>query len=134
MLLSQGSKRFQNIKQFCLFDAKEDIKIHCPELIKLAETIPKIKILTQTFFRHLWISKLLRGCWQCYTPVKKPTQNYTDYINRKRYFLIIVEACWEYWHCFMDVVAKWAGCIHTSRIFLQSGFTNKLRKGIIPRY
>ena len=49
MSLSQGSKRFQNIKQFCLFDAKEDIKIHCPELIKLAEIIPKIKILTQTF-------------------------------------------------------------------------------------
>ena len=65
-------------------------------------------------------------------PIRQPNQNYLDYINRKGFTSINVQALCDYRFCLLDVVVKWPGSVHDSRIFLQSNLNRKLRNKFVP--
>ena len=66
--------------------------------------------------------------------IKEPNKHYSDYINRKGYNSIHVQAVCACRYCFLDVVVKWPGSVNDSRIFLNSSINKKLRNGEIPKY
>ena len=53
-------------------------------------------------------------------------------MSRKGFSSISVQDLCDYRYCFLDVVVKWPGSIHDSRIFLCSTVSNMLRNQVIP--
>ena len=88
-----------------------------PELIKLAEAMPEVEELTQIALSAYGFSWCLEAIDGAHIPIKKPIQNYLNYINRKGYSSISAQAMCDYRYCFIGVVARWSGSVYDSGFF-----------------
>ena len=53
-------------------------------------------------------------------PIKAPSQNHTDYVNRKPYHSIIMPAWVDSRYLFRDIVVGWPGSVHDARVLSNS--------------
>ena len=85
--------------------------------MKLPETVVGVEGPTQKFLEHQGFPQCIGAIDGRHISIRQPNQNYADYINRKGFTFISSQALCDYcW--FLDVVMKWPGSVHDSRIFL----------------
>lgn len=59
-----------------------------------------------------------------YIPIQAPLENRTDYINRKSYHSIVMQALVDSKYLFRDVVIGWPGSVHDARVLSNSKLCN----------
>ncbi|XDV48582.1 hypothetical protein PO909_017978 [Leuciscus waleckii] len=62
-------------------------------------------------------------------PIKAPSINEGDYVNRKSVHSINVQVICDATHLITNVEAKWPGSVHDARIFRESSRCNKFQQG-----
>ncbi|XP_039523259.1 putative nuclease HARBI1, partial [Pimephales promelas] len=62
-------------------------------------------------------------------PIKAPSINEGDYVNRKSVHSINVQVICDATHLITNVEAKWPGSVHDARIFRESSLCNKFEQG-----
>ena len=74
--------------------------------MKPSETAAEVENLTQKLLEHHGSPQCIGAIDGAHTPVCQPTNYYADYINRKGFTSISVQALSDYCYCFLDVVVK----------------------------
>ena len=58
-------------------------------------------------------------------PILAPNESHADYVNRKRYHSIIMQAVVDHNHLYRDVVIGWPGSVHDARVLSNSKIYEK---------
>ena len=58
-------------------------------------------------------------------PIQAPPENHTDYVNRKGYHNVIMQAVIDARYLFRDVVIEWPGSVHDARVLSNSELNNR---------
>ena len=70
------------------------------------------------------------GCVDgCHIPIKAPQSNPEDYVNRKGFHSIILQALVDANYLFLDICVGWPGKVHDARLFRNSSLYTALSSG-----
>ncbi|XP_052799501.1 putative nuclease HARBI1 [Mya arenaria] len=64
--------------------------------------------------------------------IASPNQNEEIYVNRKGKHSINVQVVFDGWYNIIDVVARWPGSVHDSRVLRESSLNNLFENGHMP--
>lgn len=59
-----------------------------------------------------------------HVPIRAPTENHSDYVNRKSYHSVVMQAVVDSRYIFRDIVVGWPGSVHDARVLSNSKLYN----------
>ena len=65
-------------------------------------------------------------------PILAPNKSHADYVNRKGYHSIIMQAVVDHNHLYRDVVIGWPGSVHDARVLSNSKIFEKGNNNTLP--
>jgi hypothetical protein len=113
----------------CIWRVTKALRESSSHLLAFNDVVP----IKQLFFEKSKIPNLI-GCIDCtHVRIPAPPNNLhpNEYINRKNYHSINVQAVCDYECVFLDVLAAWPGSVHDSRIFRNSSLFHRLATGAL---
>uniref|UniRef100_A0A8C3T5Y6 DDE Tnp4 domain-containing protein n=1 Tax=Chelydra serpentina TaxID=8475 RepID=A0A8C3T5Y6_CHESE len=63
-------------------------------------------------------------------PILGPEHQGSQYINRKGYFSMVLQALVDHKGCFTNINVGWPGKVHDARVFKNSGLFRRLQQGV----
>ena len=103
-----------------------------PQYTTLPKTENELEEAVQQFYSKHGFPQCFGAVDGTHIFIKQPNKNATDFLNRNNRFSVNVQATCNYKYCFSDVVIKWPGSVHDSRIFYNSALNKMPRDGAIP--
>ena len=103
------------------------------KLIKMLKTENEVRESAAHFHSKHGFPQCIGAIDGTHVSIKQPSENATDYINRKVRHTLNIQAVADYKYCFTDDVIKWPGSVHDVRMFSNSSLSNDIREGNIPR-
>ena len=91
-------------------------------------TVPKGDDLSEVMmlYRSKWGFPACAGAIDgTHIPIQAPQENYTDYVNRKSYHGIVMQALVDSRYLFRDIVIGWPGSVHDARVLSNSELYNR---------
>ena len=104
-----------------------------PRYIKLPQKVEEVEYLSNSFYRLYGFPQCIGAIDGTHIPIKQPSENGSDFINRKDFHSLNVQAVCDFSNKFIDVVVRWPGSVHDARIFSNSMIFKKLQNGTIPQ-
>ncbi|XP_052807745.1 putative nuclease HARBI1 [Mya arenaria] len=103
---------------------------HINRFISMPVDDAEIRIKKKEFYSIAGFPNVL-GCIDCtHVRIRAPTHNEADFVNRKGFHSVNVQMVCDARFIIMDVVAKWPGSVHDSRIFRESRLCAQLENGM----
>ncbi|XDV41969.1 hypothetical protein PO909_010738 [Leuciscus waleckii] len=88
-----------------------------------------LRVIKEEFHRVAVFPNVI-GCIDgTHIPIKAPSVNEGDYVNRKSIHSINVQVICEATHIITNVEAKWPGSVHDARIFRESSLCQSFQEG-----
>ena len=72
------------------------------------------------FFNRAGFPQVVGALDRCHVAILAPNENPADYINRKGFYSVILQALVNIDYLFRDVYVGWPGKVHDSRVFKNS--------------
>ena len=111
------------------------VRVVCRAIIKrLAKCIefPKGKQLREVIkgYENTWGFPLCAGAIDgTHIPILAPSESHAEYVNRKGYHSILMQAVVDCNYLYRDVVIGWPGSVHDARVFSNSAIFKKGNDG-----
>ena len=98
-----------------------------PKLIRLPSTEGDVQELTNGYLEAHVLPQCIGATDGTHIEIAEPSEDHSDFINRKGYFSLNVWAVCDYNYCFQDVVVKWFGSVPDTQMFLNSSIDGMLQ-------
>ena len=95
-------------------------------------TVPKGEEMNEVMriYNDKWQFPMCAGAIDgTHIPIIAPVVDHADYVNRKGYHSIVMQAVVDSKYLFRDIVVGWPGSVHDARIFSNSGLYKKGNEG-----
>ena len=83
-----------------------------PTYIRLPQTVEEVEYLSSSFLKVHDFPKCIGAIDGTHIPIKQPSENGSDFINRKDFHSLNVQAVCDFSTKFIDVVVQWPGSVH----------------------
>ena len=104
-----------------------------PKYIVLPKTKREVEEHSQNFYNRYGFPQCIGIVDGIHIKIKRPVDKPTDYVIRKGNFTLNCQGTVGYNCCFTDVLIKWPGSIHDTRMFGNSALNGMFRDGTIPK-
>ena len=121
----------------CVKDVCEAIRRHLSHLIRFPKGVEILQVIQE--YENKWGFPMCAGCVDgTHIPILAPKENHKDYVNRKGFHSIHMQAVVDSRYLFRDVVVGWPGSVHDARVLSNStlykkGVDNALFNEVEPR-